>query len=342
MIVVPPAAVFGLPEWAGRLVLVGVILVAAALILAGVGWLMARVAARSHAAGGTRIRQRQTAITALATGIRYAVLVAALIAIAFVLAGGGGIGAIGGASLVVIIIGFASQRLLVDVIAGFFILFEDQYGVGDVIRVEPFGYAGEVQSLGPAHHRPGRPGRRAPDRPERQHHRRPGDPERPAPPPHRVADPRPRAGGGDVRELAGAVTGGGGPWRAMPRLIRRAGDDGLTRVVAVVDVDAAREDATQWLTDASRAGRRPPRRPAAARGEPGGDRPLRRRGRRSPGGAGGRGPRLVAGVLRRADVHELDLVRAPGGRVVEGDRLALVQRRRCPCRPAAGRRSARA
>ena len=31
-----------------------------------------------------------------------------------------------------IVIGFASQRLLVDVIAGFFILFEDQYGVGDV------------------------------------------------------------------------------------------------------------------------------------------------------------------------------------------------------------------
>jgi small-conductance mechanosensitive channel len=250
VIVVPPAAVFGLPEWAGRLVLVGVILVAAALILAGVGWLMARVAARTHAAGGTRIRQRQTAITALATGIRYAVLVAALIAIAFVLAGGGGIGAIGGASLVVIIIGFASQRLLVDVIAGFFILFEDQYGVGDVIRVEPFGYAGRVHSLGlrttvldgPAGERLIVPngnitavrvipsGRR----------------------PHRIEfltrDPERLEA--TVRELAGAVTGGGGPWRAMPRLTRRAGDDGLTRVVAVVDVDAAREEATQWLTDA--------------------------------------------------------------------------------------------
>ena len=250
MPVVLPAAVFGLPEWAGRLVLVGVILVAAALILAAVGWLMPRVAARTHAAGGARIRQRQTAITALATGIRYAILIAAVIAIAFVLAGGGGIGAIGGASLVVIIIGFASQRLLVDVIAGFFILFEDQYGVGDVIRVEPFGYAGRVQSLGlrttvlhgPAGERLIVPngnitavrvipsGRR----------------------PHRIEfltrDPERLEA--IVRELAGAVSGGGGPWRAMPRMTRRAADDGLTRVVAVVDVDAAREDATKWLTDA--------------------------------------------------------------------------------------------
>jgi small-conductance mechanosensitive channel len=245
-----PAAIFGLPEWAGRLVLVGIILVAAALLLAFVGWLVPRVTARTHEAGGARIRQRQTAITALATGIRYAILVAAVVAVAFVLAGAGGIGAIGGASLVVIIIGFASQRLLVDLIAGFFILFEDQYGVGDVIRVEPFGYAGRVQSLGlrttvldgPAGERLIVPngnitavrvipsGRR----------------------PHRIEflTRDPDALEAVVRDLAGAVSGGGGPWRAVPRMTRRSAEHGLTRVVAVVDVDAAREEATQWLTDA--------------------------------------------------------------------------------------------
>jgi small conductance mechanosensitive channel len=250
VIVVQPAAVFGLPEWASRLVLVGVIIFAAALLLIGTGWLMRRIAARSHAAGGTRIRERQTAITLLATGIRYAVLIAATIAIAFVLAGAGGIGAIGGASLVVIIIGFASQRLLVDLIAGFFILFEDQYGVGDVIRVEPFGYAGRVHSLGlrttvldgPAGERLIVPngnitavrvipsGRR----------------------PHRIEflTRDPEALEQVVRDLAGAVSGGGGPWRAVPAMTRRSADHGLTRVVAVVDVDAAREEATQWLTDA--------------------------------------------------------------------------------------------
>jgi small-conductance mechanosensitive channel len=253
---VAPAAVFGLPEWAGRLVLVGVILAAAIAVLVATGWLMRRVAARSHALGGARMRQRQTAISLMATGIRYAVLVAAAIAIAFVLAGAGGIGAIGGASLVVIILGFASQRLLVDVIAGFFILFENQYGVGDVIRVEPFGYAGRVQSLGlrttvldgPAGERLIVPngnitavrvipsGRR----------------------PHRIEflTRDPETVEAAVRELAGAVTGAGGPWRAMPRLTLRAGDRGLTRIVAVVDVDAAREDATLWLADAvaARAG----------------------------------------------------------------------------------------
>ena len=86
-----PAAVFGLPEWAGRLVLVGVIIAAAALILIGASWLMRRLAARSRAAQGPRSRHRQTAITLMASIIRYAVLVAAAIAIAFVLAGAGGI-----------------------------------------------------------------------------------------------------------------------------------------------------------------------------------------------------------------------------------------------------------
>ncbi len=63
--------------------------------------------------------------------LRYVVLVSAVIAIVIILAGGGGIGALGGTAVVAIVIGFASQRLLADVIAGFFILFEDQYGVGD-------------------------------------------------------------------------------------------------------------------------------------------------------------------------------------------------------------------
>jgi hypothetical protein len=255
-VIVQPAVIFGLPEWAGRLVLVGVILVAAALILAVVGWLMARLAARTRDAGGARIRQRQTAITALATGIRYVVLITAVIAIAIVLAGGGGIGAIGGASLVVIIIGFASQRLLVDVIAGFFILFEDQYGVGDVIRVEPFGYAGRVQSLGlrttvldgPAGERLIVPnGNIAAVRVMPSGRR-----------PHRIEflTRDPEGLEAVVRELAGAVSGGGGPWRAMPRLTRRDAGDGLTRVVAAIEVDASREEATQWLADAvaARAG----------------------------------------------------------------------------------------
>ncbi len=93
-------------------------------------------------------RQRQTAAALLSTVLRYVVLVSAVIVIVIILAGGGGIGALGGTAFVAIVIGFASQRLLADVIAGFFIVFEDQYGVGDLVELAPSGHAGVVEEVG--------------------------------------------------------------------------------------------------------------------------------------------------------------------------------------------------
>ena len=43
-------------------------------------------------------------------------------------------------------IGFGAQSLVKDVITGFFIIFEDQYGVGDFIEVE--GTSGTVEEIG--------------------------------------------------------------------------------------------------------------------------------------------------------------------------------------------------
>jgi small conductance mechanosensitive channel len=247
---VQPAAVFGLPEWAGRLALVGMVIAAAILLMWGASWLMGRLATHSATTEGPRSRQRQTAVSALATGLRYLILVAAVVAIAFALAGGSGIATVGGASLVIIIVGFASQRLLVDIIAGFFILFEDQYGVGDVIRVEPFGYTGEVEIVGlRTTVLAGASGEQliVPNGNITAVRVIPGGRR-----PHRIEllTREPDQVEAIVRELASAVSGAGGPWRAMPRLVRRASDDGLTRIIAVVDVDAAREDSTQWLADA--------------------------------------------------------------------------------------------
>ena len=41
-----------------------------------------------------------------------------------------------------------------------------------------------------------------------------------------------------------------------PRIVRRDAADGLTRLIAIVDVDASREDAADWLSGAvaARAG----------------------------------------------------------------------------------------
>ncbi len=183
-------------------------------------------------------------------------LITGAVAIASLLGGRGGLAAIGGGALLIVVIGFASQRLLVDVIAGFFILFEDQYGVGDVIRVDPTGYTGTVRPLGlrttvlaavrgalitipngnitAVHVFP--EGRRR----------------------HRLEllTNEPDAVAEILRELAEATMGAGGPWDAAPRVVRRDLEGGLTRLIAIIDVDASREDAVDWLTGAltARAG----------------------------------------------------------------------------------------
>ncbi len=54
----------------------------------------------------------------------------------------------------------------------------------------------------------------------------------------------------NLRELAEATMGAGGPWDAAPRVVRRDLEGGLTRLIAIIDVDASREDAVDWLTGA--------------------------------------------------------------------------------------------
>lgn len=245
-----PAAIFGLPEWAGRLALVGVVLVVTVIMLGVIGLIVPRLVARSRASEGPRSRQTQTAVSALATSLRYIVLIAAFVAIAFALAGGGGAAALSGGALVVIVVGFASQRLLVDIIAGFFILFEDQYGVGDIVRLEPTGYTGEVRTLGlrttllrgPGGERMIVPNgqitavRVLPDGSRR----------------HRIEflTKDPEAVAAALHEIAAPLARAGGPWNSEPRVVRQEGDDGVTRMIAVIDVDVHREDAVSWLAGA--------------------------------------------------------------------------------------------
>ena len=144
-----PASTFGLDGWPAKLVLIAITLVAAGVAFAALRWLVPKIVSRVPAgADPLKSRQRQTAAALLSTMLRYVVLVAAVLAIVVILAGGGGIGAFGGSAVLVIVIGFASQRLLADMIAGFFILFEGQYAVGDVIQLEPSGYIGVVEEVG--------------------------------------------------------------------------------------------------------------------------------------------------------------------------------------------------
>ena len=142
-------ATFGLDTWASKAVLIAITVAVTALAFWGLRWLAPWLSSRTPK--GTDLaksRQRQTALALLSTILRYLVLIAAAVTILVILAGGGGLGAIGGSAVFAIILGFASQRLLADMIAGFFILFEGQFGVGDVIQVQPSGLLGIVTELG--------------------------------------------------------------------------------------------------------------------------------------------------------------------------------------------------
>jgi moderate conductance mechanosensitive channel len=94
-----------------------------------------------------RLRRRETAAAVLTTGARYVVFLIAVFALIGILVEDR-LPAAAGATLIVLVLGFGAQRFLNDILAGFFILFENQYGVGDFVTVEPTGLSGIVEEFG--------------------------------------------------------------------------------------------------------------------------------------------------------------------------------------------------
>lgn len=143
------ASTFGLDGWMEKAALIAITLGIAVILFAVIRVLVPRAERRAgQSQDPTKWQQRRTAVTLLATVLRYTVLVVAAVTIVIILAGAGSVGALGGSALLVVMVGFATQRFLTDVIAGFFILFEGQYAVGDVVTVEPTKATGIVESLG--------------------------------------------------------------------------------------------------------------------------------------------------------------------------------------------------
>lgn len=137
-----------LPQWANRLLVVAVV-IGIAFVVQG---LLRRMVERWAAApvGGldlVRERRRQTAVAVVSSALRYFVIaVAAFVLIGFFLRGL--LTAAAGATLVVALVGFGAQRFLQDVIAGIFVLVENQYGVGDFVTLEPTLLSGVVEEVG--------------------------------------------------------------------------------------------------------------------------------------------------------------------------------------------------
>jgi small conductance mechanosensitive channel len=85
--------------------------------------------------GGARVQQRTETLRHIVRSVSRAILIIVVVlTISSEL--GFNIGPIlASAGIVGLAVGFGAQSLVRDVIAGFFILFEDQYGVGDVVKV---------------------------------------------------------------------------------------------------------------------------------------------------------------------------------------------------------------
>ena len=94
-----------------------------------------------------RIKRQDTAVTLVRQTLRYVIF--ALVALfVFSIYLRNVFPALGGATILAAIIGFGAQSFLRDIIAGFFILFENQYNVGDFIMVEPTQASGLVEEFG--------------------------------------------------------------------------------------------------------------------------------------------------------------------------------------------------
>ena len=99
------------------------------------------------AAALARIKRQETAATLARQVLRYATLAVVVILIFSIFFRNSTV-AIGGTAVLAAIVGFGAQSFLRDIIAGFFILFEEQYNVGDFVTVEPTKASGLVEEFG--------------------------------------------------------------------------------------------------------------------------------------------------------------------------------------------------
>jgi moderate conductance mechanosensitive channel len=92
------------------------------------------------------LKRRETALSLAQTTIRYLAFLAATLVLLSQLSGGT-FTTVAGASVLVVLIGFAGQRFLTDILTGVFMLFEGWYAVGDTVVIEPLGVAGVVEEF---------------------------------------------------------------------------------------------------------------------------------------------------------------------------------------------------
>ena len=94
-----------------------------------------------------RVKRQDTAITLIRNALRYVVFIIVVLVILSIFFNNP-LPAVAGTTIIAAIIGFGAQSFLRDVIAGFSIVFEGQYSVGDFVLIKPQDVSGVVEELG--------------------------------------------------------------------------------------------------------------------------------------------------------------------------------------------------
>src|SRR5918997_2617890 len=102
----------------------------------------------------TRLKRRETQVSIVRAGITYlAFATAAVLAAGQLIGGIDRLTALAGASFFLILVGFAVQRVLTDVIAGLVMFLERWYSVGDTIQIPMHELQGVVEDVSLRHTR---------------------------------------------------------------------------------------------------------------------------------------------------------------------------------------------
>jgi moderate conductance mechanosensitive channel len=141
----------GVPSSAAKaLIVVGLFVVAwfvARLLGAAVTRVRARVESISLESPLVALARRETAVSLAQTAVSYVVFFVALVLAITTVTGATGISTIAGASFVAVVVAFAAQRFLIDLMAGFVMFFEGWYTVGSTVVIEPWKLEGVVEEV---------------------------------------------------------------------------------------------------------------------------------------------------------------------------------------------------
>lgn len=102
---------------------------------------------RLELATAVQVRQRETAIALISTSVRYLAFALAAVLAFVAISGPQRIQTIVGASFLVIVLAFAVQRFLLDIVAGLLMFFDGWFRIGDTVAVDAWNAQGVVEEV---------------------------------------------------------------------------------------------------------------------------------------------------------------------------------------------------